>query len=322
MFKPLAIVLILFSSLFSANIAVVGWCKEAPYCLKELKKEFEPLGHSVSLAWKHSDFESFDLIVSSNAKSFLAPYKSKTILSCFEPPVIVSAHADFKEMSKYLCVFTWNHDICNGKNIEKFFYPCGQIKHDEQEKPLPFNKRKLACLVNSFLSKSYTHELYSIRRKVVKFYKNYYPDDFSLYAQRGWKFGYYPVFKGEAADKGAVLRAHKFIYCFENWDNPYHYISEKIFDAFNDLCVPIYLGSSRITDYIPKETFIDARSFGTIKAVHAYIESMDENTYNKYIEAIISFSRSDAPTKFTHEFHIAQIIGKIHEHLSICGKRN
>ncbi len=320
MFKPIAIFIIISSSLFSAKIGVVGWCKDAPYCVEELRKEFEPLGHSVSLAWKGDNLASFDLLISANVKYFLAPYKAKTIISCFEPPVIVSAHADLKEMSKYLCVFSWNHDIYNGKNFEKFYYPCGHVKHDIQPVLLPFHERKLACIVSSFLSKPYPHELYSIRHNVVKFYKSYHPNDFSLYGQRGWKVGYAPVFKGEAPDKGAVLRAHKFIYCFENWDNPYHYISEKIFDAFNDLCVPIYLGSSRITDYIPKETFIDARSFKTIKAVHQYIESMDETTYNKYIEAIISFSRSDLSDKFSHKFHVDQLIHKIHKHLSVCDK--
>jgi hypothetical protein len=100
-------------------------------------------------------------------------------------------------------------------------------------------------------------------------------------------------------DKDQTLKDHKFLYCFENWKNNYHYISEKILDCFNNLCVPIYSGSSKITDYIPKETFINAEDFNyDIKAIHEFISSMDENTYNTYIDAIKAFILSKQADNF------------------------
>lgn len=292
-----------FSFSFSAIIGVVGSQKGDPHIAEYLSKELAPLGHRVQVAWQNDDLDSFDLIFASNYKSFLNPYRKKTIFSCYEPEVIIHQHSNFKRLGKFLGVMTWNHDICRTKGFVPFYYPTTNIEHPDGAKPKAFNERRLVCMINSYLKRNHGRELYSTRLKIAYFYRNRYPDQFELYGRNGWSNDLRPVYKGGTDNKPHVLRNHKFCYAYENWDNGYHYISEKIFEVMNELCVPIYLGSRRITDYVPEECFIDARKFSSIQEIHDYISNMDEERYMEYIRAIIKYSRSEKRKLFTPEYY-------------------
>ena len=74
-------------------------------------------------------------------------------------------------------------------------------------------------------------------------------------------FPRYPSYAGEISSKRAILEQYKFSICYENMSDMPGYITEKIFDCFFAGCVPIYLGASNMTDYIPGGTFIDKRKF-------------------------------------------------------------
>ncbi|MCH9621881.1 MAG: hypothetical protein S4CHLAM20_13120 [Chlamydiia bacterium] len=303
------------NSLFGAKIGIVGWRRQHRYLKYYLYNKLIISGHEVDYLWDKSDFEPYDVIFACNFKSFLEPFKHKVIMTCFEPEVIIPEHADFDRLRGYISVLTWNHDICSQKGFDKFYYPTKHVRHEDSSSMLPFQERKLACMINSYLVRWDPKELYSIRRNIVKFYKRYHPDDFSLYGKRGWNWGYEPVFKGFAKKKSPILRKHKFNFCFENWDNDFHYVSEKLFQSFNDLCVPIYLGSSRVTDLIPKETFIDARKFKSLKELHEFINSMDESTYQTYIDAIVTFSQSGKIYKYTKDYQERQLFTIMNKYL-------
>lgn len=310
-------ILYLFSSLslFGANVGVLGWTYKAPYIQPFLEAHLTPLGHKVDLIWKDADFDAYDLLVSCNIKPFLKDYRYKTIISTFEPPVIVKSHEYFDEYKEYLSIFTWNHDLSVGDKIKKFYYPCDHKTDFTSSDLLPFSERKLLCMVNSHLTRSHPKELYSSRKKICKFYRKYHPSSFSLYGKRGWERGFDPIFKGMAEDKNTVFKEHKFNICYENWLNDHYYISEKIFESFNSLCVPIYLGSSKITDLIPKETFIDARNFSTLEELHTFLATMDEKTYMTYIDAIITFNHSETVQLFSWENHNQRILKEILHYL-------
>jgi hypothetical protein len=58
------------------------------------------------------------------------------------------------------------------------------------------------------------------------------------------------------SDKLAFLQTRKFAIAFENASQP-GYVTEKIVDAFQAGCVPIYWGSSRVAEEFNPSTFID-----------------------------------------------------------------
>jgi len=142
-------------------------------------------------------------------------------------------------------------------------------------------------------------ELYVDRLKAIDFFSRY--GDFDLYG-RGWNN---PVlythdryaesirrsYRGETEDKLETLRRYKFSICFENAIFG-GLVTEKIIDSFFAGCVPVYWGAPDITDYVPKEAFIDFREFKDFEELDAYLRAMDEATYNKYIDAINGFIQS------------------------------
>ena len=86
------------------------------------------------------------------------------------------------------------------------------------------------------------------------------------------------------------------------------YITEKIFDCFFAGVVPIYWGAENITDYVPKEAFIDRRKFQTIKELCQYVDEITEERYEEYLKAADEFITSET---FQKEFSINAYIKRI-----------
>ena len=86
--------------------------------------------------------------------------------------------------------------------------------------------------------------------------------------------------------------------CYENMIKE-GYVSEKIFDAFNAKVVPIYWGDPRITDRVPKNTFIDRRDFRSLRELLSFLQNMDQQTYDGYLDNIERFMDSAEWEKWT-----------------------
>jgi hypothetical protein len=99
-------------------------------------------------------------------------------------------------------------------------------------------------------------------------------------------------YRGTVDDKMATLRNYKFAICFENTIFG-GYFTEKIFDAMFSGCLPVYWGAPDIGDFIPENTFIDFRKFKNYVELDEYLSSMDEATYDQYIENINKFLQSE-----------------------------
>ncbi len=122
------------------------------------------------------------------------------------------------------------------------------------------------------IKKSVTRcELYSERIRAIRWFEKNQPSQFDLYG-KGWDltlppnlspfrpvlqplydlvFPHYPSYRGGITSKRAILKHYKFSICYENARDIPGYITEKIFDCFFAGCVPVYLGASNVTDYIP-----------------------------------------------------------------------
>ena len=88
------------------------------------------------------------------------------------------------------------------------------------------------------------------------------------------------LYKGVAKSKYAILSRYEYCLCYEN-DIVDSYITEKIFDCFYTGVIPIYLGAPDITDFLPKESFIDARDFKDYFQMYKYLSQLSNEEKHK-----------------------------------------
>lgn len=86
-----------------------------------------------------------------------------------------------------------------------------------------------------------------------------------------------------------LLRDYHFNLCFENTNWPY-YCSEKIWQAIQGGCLPIYYGEgNRIYDDFPADSFIDYAKLGSPEALFWFLDEMLPQEfllrYNRCVEA-------------------------------------
>ncbi len=79
------------------------------------------------------------------------------------------------------------------------------------------------------------------------------------------------------------------------------YITEKIIDCFAAGCVPIYLGADNVTDYIPKECFIDKREFPSYRDLLRFLKSVSAEKHAAYLAAARKFLLSEPAQHWQHE---------------------
>lgn len=337
--KKITFLLLLFTanSLFPLKVGVVAlmpypWSCSCPH-YNELIAQLQQKGHTAHFIYLSSnkyrncgivhtlnlnetdielDYEnkncldSFDVLITINDNCLRPKDQKKAIYVMAEPLMIQPQFQSLDSYNKYRDIFAWRHELANNQNIHKGFYPSLSDVHPDFT---PFKDRKLCCLINSFLNMPHWKgELYSQRKIIAQFYDKFFPELLTFHGGRGWDGFNIKIHKGHCPDKGLIQRNHKFCYCYENSINEEYYISEKIQDCFVNRCVPIYLGCTRITDFIPKETFIDARQFKGVKEIHEFISNMDEETWLGYIKAIEAFVSSEESRFFKKEYFINSII--------------
>lgn len=150
------------------------------------------------------------------------------------------------------------------------------------------------------MKKNKKNELYSQRLLAIDFFETHHPEAFEFYG-RGWDSNEHPLYKGAPEDKNAVLKNYRFSICYENMTNIQGYITEKIFDSFCCGCIPVYWGATNITDYIPKDCFLDRRDFASLEALYQRMKTMSEEEYRGYLTRIQMFLKSEAAQRFSLE---------------------
>lgn len=238
----------------------------------------------------------------------------KTIYIDYEPP---TGHAkkheqeSIRELSRlFKSVITYDDDLAGTGNFIK-----GNVATFHADRPINithFKNRKMICMVTSNTTNdyiiavlnNYNHTRYYNKRnikyhpkaiyhkriQIADYYLQNHPDDFDLFGLF-WPERFNKVCRGflEKYKKIQKLSEYKFAITFDSYTNQNGYISEKIFDAFFSRTVPIYLGANNVTDYIPRQCFIDARDFKSYDELHDYLSTMSEAEYNKRLHAIEKF---------------------------------
>lgn len=237
--------------------------------------------------------------------------RKKIALILWEARAIDPDNYTKETYSKFDTIITWNDDLVDNKKFFKFFHPYSD---NGKNKPLvKFSDKKM--LVNISMNKvsKYPNELYSKRRKSIGFFDKNLGDDFDLFGYN-WNvpvtrkekiFPFlvkkYKRYQGICENKHDILSKYKFSLCYENVEKEKGWVTEKIFDCFNARTVPIYWGAENITDYIPKETFIDRRDFKNDLELLLFIKSINETSYAQYIANIELFLKSENYKKFLPE---------------------
>lgn len=223
--------------------------------------------------------------------------KEKKVLFIFEPQIYTPQCYTPAAADLFSKVFTFCDSLVDNKKYFKYHYPV--LKPMIQDRPA-FSEKKLAVMISRCKFNSNPSELLSERFNVAKFFDAIPGNDFCLYGSGWGKYGFHN-WEGPVESKMETLKKFRFSFCYENCKDVPGYITEKIFDCFAAGCVPIYWGANNVTDYIPKECFIDRRDFNDTQEVYSYILNMSEDEYLTYIEAIQSFLDSDAAQKFSKE---------------------
>lgn len=159
---------------------------------------------------------------------------------------------------------------------------------------IPWDSRKLACLISGDKILLSRDELYSHRRKVIRWFERNHPEEFGFYG-RGWMADYqnFKTYQGESDCKLRTYAQYRFAFCFENCKREAGCVSEKIFDCFVAGIVPIYKGSDEIQNFVPKECYIDGWEFSTTKEIYDFIKNMPQERYEMYLQAARDYMASD-----------------------------
>ena len=255
--------------------------------------------------------------------------KEKKVVILEECEIIYKPNSQKTLKKEYSIVFSYNDTLVKQCEYVKLNMP-NKIKFP---KKIDFSSKKLITLIAGNKKSNEPGELYSERRRAINYFIRKDPASFDLYGI-GWdkfcpttKIGKvllnrFPFintlfltknkcYRGKVNKKIEVLSKYKFCICYENSYLIPGYISEKIMDCFFSGCVPIYFGAPNITDYIPKNCFIDYRDFSNYDQIYNFITSMREEKYNEYITAISNFLKSEKVYPFSAECFVDTIITEV-----------
>lgn len=240
----------------------------------------------------------------------LVAYKGPRVLIANESSLIIPFNYWRILHGLFIRVYTWYEPLIDGKKYVRVRLP--KSSDGMTTKPKPFSQKKLLVIINKNTKPfslfgpfgTFGRELYSWRLSAIDYFERTQAHEFDLYG-RGWNkpkkysiservFGFrkYSSYRGAAENKFALLSGYKFSICFENLADVDGYVTEKIFDCLKARCVPVYWGARDITNYIPKNCFIDFRDFGNFRALQTFLTSMEKKTYNTYIRNIEDLLKS------------------------------
>jgi hypothetical protein len=229
--------------------------------------------------------------------------KEKMVLFMWEPYIRLRKMYNKNLHDCFSKVYTWDDDLVDNVKYFKFYYP--------ELRPMipdvvPFEEKKLCTLVSGHVPnlekypRKYPGELYSHRVRAIEFFEKVGEKSFEFYG-RNWPSDSYASYRGPLSDKIHTMKNYRFSICYENCRDAKGYISEKIFDCFAAGNVPVYWGAPNVTDYIPKDCFIDRRDFATLDDLYAFLKTMSKEDYAEYLERIRNYLQSEKAQVYSRE---------------------
>ena len=179
-------------------------------------------------------------------------------------------HLDFENSTDMLLL---SDPFKDGKNI------CMVLERRDLNGPYVINGVQLQCLDN--LREHYIHAL-----------------EIDVYG-RGWEkyVGHSKVHPKSTVGKNIdtrtsvdILKQYTFVVIIEN-TNADGYVSEKIYDSFIAGTIPIYYGNNNYAVGIPKDMYIDLKTFDTSEKLAHFLNNMTPDDVRGYQHRIATHRR-------------------------------
>jgi len=293
---------------------------------------------------KVTNFEEISFVVFSDFPKLNNPIVKRVLETTIPKILIIEEgpliHADNWKLSNHQMfdyIFTWNDDYVD--NIKYFKFNVHYI--EEVNNIVNIEAKEMLCVMVARNKRAWGKgELYSERRKIIRYFEKKHPKDFDLFGE-GWDKYYFPSnvpllklfngsklywfrsmlkefyssWKGKVDNKISTMSKYKFSISFENSIGPTGYITEKIWDSFVSGAVPIYLGAPNVLSHIPENCFIDYRNFNNLDELYLHINNMTTQQYLYYLENINKFLKEEAEGgQFTDLFFVNSLIELMKKH--------
>ena len=257
----------------------------------------------VSVIWSRLPLEGCGLYLYVNAFSFTGKQKGLNVLLLHEPTVVLPGQYDELIWENFDHVITHYDKVVEGREHftkapmprggTHIFSIDGDITEDKEERDTKYpimGRIPGMCMINGNKGSSVAGELYSKRIEAALWFHEHSTLPFDVFGNPPFSL---PNYRGALPmdAKLGVLRRYKYSLCFENVHHPVFssgYV-DKILSCLETRTIPIYLGAPDVDAYIPRECFIDFRSFRDYGELERYLARMSAEQYTGYVEAIDGF---------------------------------
>jgi hypothetical protein len=245
-----------------------------------------------SLLLRRSPWRRLKSRLTSAHRDLLAECKSaglmgRVFLIIGEPPVVRPENWDPRFHALFVRCLTWSDDLVDNGRYFKFRFPLPS--QYPRPTPAPFGSQKLLVNISANKRSSHSLELYSARRRTIRYFETQCPAQFELYGP-GWDRVQpaekpYDSYRGLTDHKWRIYGQFRFGLCYENMRDMRGYVTEKIFDCIRSGAVPVYWGAPNVGDYVDQEAFVDRTIFSSDAELARFLGGVGETEHGRYIEA-------------------------------------
>ncbi len=261
------------------------------------------------------------------------PIGSNNISFFFEPYQVRQDTWDNAEQYKNnRLTFCWNKIFCEKYGFEYlphqwWFIAWMRDLYDgnyELQFAEQIEKKHLSCMIlsNKNFGPQDQYNLYLKRHEIAKFFDS---NKFKFFKSRELKnnfhlYGDWDSYKSLClGDRkpgyiSNTLRDYKFCFCPDSTNRPIYsngWVTERVFNAFRCLTIPIYLGAENVEEMIPLNCFIHIKYFKNIKEIYEYIKGMKESEYSDYLSSIYNFYKSEECRFLVHPQTLADKLDEL-----------
>jgi hypothetical protein len=247
---------------------------------------------------------SLTLLTQTILESISKHPREKCLLFVQEPTTTHGVFYDKRLTRFFGKILVMFDDLVDNVNYFKIYHP--QRNEVIADKVPSFEEKKFCVMLQSNHFVQHPKSMYEERRIANTFFTS--KGEFDLY---GARWNGYASWRGTYQGKCKIdlIKNYKFTLSYENMHDQNGYMTERIFDAFYAKTVPIYLGPKNINDYVPKECFINRADFSTYEDLYQFMKSIDQSTYQRYIDAAQDFLKSPKAEPFSTK-QFAKTIGE------------
>ena len=241
-----------------------------------------------------------DLLILMDRPRQIKATAPRTIAVLYEPDTIIPNNYDKDFLDSCEKVFTWDDRLVDGGKFIKSNFTTNlqdALRLTPDDVFTNYHNRKLLCLMNTYKQSSHPRSLYGKRVEAIRFFTHHIPKDFDLWG-RNWQGHNFSTYKGATDNKLKTLANYRFCLAYENCDNAYGYISEKMLDCFMVGVVPVYWGAPNVREHIPPECFVDTNDFASYEELYEYLVNMPSYEYMDCLVAIQKFLASPEAEQF------------------------